>query len=248
VERHYTTGFYADQMPESLRTARAVAPYVVELIAPRRVIDVGCGVGTWASAFADLGCDVRGLDGDYVDRDQLVIDADRFEAADLSRPVTIEGYDLAICLEVGEHLPPASSEALVRSLCGAPVVLFSAAIPWQGGTDHINERWQSDWARMFAAHGHVAVDCLHQRLWDDHEVSPWYAQNAVLYVAEDRLGDYPALGAAPVRPVRDVVHPGVYRMQHTNPIGLRPWLRGLPREAGYTARQNLKKARRRFGR
>jgi hypothetical protein len=136
----------------------------------------------------------------------------------------------------------------VASLCGAPVVLFSAAIPWQGGTDHINERWQSDWAAMFEAQGFVAVDCLHERLWNDDDVSPWYAQNAVLYVDRERLADYPALAGAPVRPVRDVVHPGVHHLQHTNPIGLRPWLRELPKQLRYSVRQNIKKGRRRLGR
>jgi hypothetical protein len=52
-----------------------------------------------------------------------------------------------VSLEVAEHLQPKRSASFVADLVAlAPAVLFSAAIPGQPGTDHINPRWQDEWA------------------------------------------------------------------------------------------------------
>ena len=95
-----------------------------------------------------------------------------------------ETCDLAICLEVAEHLTPAAGARLVKTLCSvAPVVLFSAAIPAQGGTNHINEQWQSHWADEFAAHGFDCFDPIRPEIWNDRDVFPWYRQNILLFVS-----------------------------------------------------------------
>jgi hypothetical protein len=55
-------------------------------------------------------------------------------------PTARKRFDLAISLEVAEHLPEGSAGALVSTLIeAAPVVVFSAAIKGQSGTNHINE-------------------------------------------------------------------------------------------------------------
>jgi SAM-dependent methyltransferase len=121
-----------------------VVPTVLRLVQPEPVVDVGCGDGAWLSVFRELGVNHRfGLDGDYVDRRLLQIPQDQFSATDLSLPFRLPcTFDLAVSLEVAEHLPPQSAEDFVDSLTRlAPVVLFSAAIPLQGGTHHLNEQW-----------------------------------------------------------------------------------------------------------
>ncbi len=150
------------------------------------MIDVGCGQGTWLSVFAEYGAtDVNGIDGDYVDRDRLEIPADRFHGQDLSRPLAVERtFDLAVSLEVAEHLPEVACDGFVESLTRlAPVVLFSAAAPYQGGQNHVNEQWPEYWAERFARHGYLPVDCLRRRVWANPDVEWWYAQNALLFVA-----------------------------------------------------------------
>jgi hypothetical protein len=97
-----------------------------------------------------------------------------------------ERFDLAISVEVAEHLPPSHSGRFVKELVAlAPVVLFSAAIPLQGGVDHQNERWQSYWQGLFEREGYRALDVIRPRVWDDPEVTPFYAQNALLYASPD---------------------------------------------------------------
>lgn len=106
-ESPYTREFYDAQRTGSFRSARRVLPFVLDLIRPRSVVDVGCGVGTWLRATKECGVEsVLGLDGDYVDRDALMISPRDFVAHDLSCPIELERtFDMAICLEVAEHLP-----------------------------------------------------------------------------------------------------------------------------------------------
>ena len=209
----YDRKFYEGQSNTSLESARRVVPAVVEWLGLKSVCDVGCGIGTWLHAFEERGVtDVRGFDGDYVDRTMLMIDPAKFSPHDLKTALTVDRtFDLAMSLEVAEHLPESSAATFVESLVAlAPAVLFSAAIPMQGGEDHINERWQSYWARLFAAHGYTIVDCVRPRFWHDDGVEFWYRQNSILYVKETELDRYPnlpkTLVGEPAYPF-DIVHP-----------------------------------------
>src|SRR5579862_7490141 len=106
----YTEAFYDYQAEGSLRSARIVAPLLLRWISASRVFDVGCGLGTWLKAFQENGVQtIRGVDGSYIDKTKLLIDPGSFLEADLFGPFTLDGsYDLAISLEVGEHLPRAA--------------------------------------------------------------------------------------------------------------------------------------------
>ncbi len=195
----YSQGFYDYQRDGSYRSACAVIPLVMELYKPESVVDVGCGIGTWLAAFMEHGVtDVLGVDGDYVPVADLRVPVERFRAHDLRTPLTVgRSFDLAICLEVAEHLPAPSAPALVDSLTElAPVVLFSAAVPGQGGVGHVNEQWPEYWIELFQARGYEAVDCVRPRVWDQPDVDFWYAQNAFLIVRHDIFRAVPALREA----------------------------------------------------
>jgi len=196
----------------------------VELVAPESVADVGCGTGTWLQEFHEHGVkELLGIDGSYVPDDLLLIKPEQFVQADLSRPVhRDETYDIAISLEVGEHLPPSSSETFVDTLTRlAPVIAFSAAIPLQGGTGHINLNWQSFWGKLFAKKGYVAVDAIRPRIWEADDVAYWYQQNLMMYVAEDKLQEYPGLIEARTKTddrMLDVVHPTMLFQRNEYPL------------------------------
>jgi hypothetical protein len=101
---------------------------------------------------------------------------------------------LAISLEVAEHLPENAADDFVASLVRlAPIVLFSAAAPYQGGQNHVNEQWPGYWAERFAARNYLPVDCIRRRVWENPEVEWWYAQNTFLYVERSRLAGDSAL-------------------------------------------------------
>lgn len=230
----YDVAFHVGHAPGSLSSARVVAPLVVDLVRPASVLDVGCGLGTWLAAFADAGVtDVLGLDGDYVPRAELQIPADRFRPADLATvPDPGRRFDLAVCLEVAEHLPGAVSERLVAMLtAAAPVVLFSAALPGQGGTGHINEQWPPYWRALFAARGFVRLDPIRPRVWRDSRVEWWYRQNVYLYVREELLNERPEFRAeyelARACPL-ELVHENVVRGSLNHELTLRQLVTGFP--------------------
>lgn len=182
--QHYTALFFEQIRPGSRRSAQVLLPVVKEMLCPKSVVDVGCGVGTWLAVFRELGvADVVGIDGEYVDRALLEIPQEQFVELDLSAPFSVDRtFDLAICLEVAEHLPPEAAEAFVESVARlAPIVLFSAAIPFQGGNHHLNEQWPDYWATLFRRHNYVAIDCIRGKIWDNHEVEPWYVQNSLIF-------------------------------------------------------------------
>jgi SAM-dependent methyltransferase len=197
VATHYDGAFFDAIADGSLRSARIVAQLLLELFTPHSVVDVGCGTGAWLKAFAERvdGLEVMGIDGDYVDRSKLLFDQNRFVAADLTRLVRIDGrYDLALCLEVAEHLPSPSASGLVSALTGcAPLVLFSAAVPGQTGTHHVNERWPFYWKALFADRGYFRLDPVRRHIWQDERVEWWYQQNIFLFANQQALDHSAAL-------------------------------------------------------
>jgi hypothetical protein len=67
------------------------------------------------------------------------------------------------------------------------VVLFSAAIPFQGGTHHLNEQWPDYWAALFKNHDYVPIDCIRRGIWGNQQVEWYYAQNVLLFASADRV-------------------------------------------------------------
>jgi SAM-dependent methyltransferase len=207
----YSWQYYERLKVDAVSSAQIIVPLVLNFIHPRSVVDVGCGTGDWAAAFKSRGvAAIAGIDGDYVDRASLAIAPNEFIAADLTRPLNVHHrYDLAISLEVAEHLPDVYAEQFVDSLTSlAPVVLFSAAIPNQGGEHHVNEQWPGYWAKLFRDRGYLAYDVLRPVIWSNHRIQWWYAQNSLLYVQQDHAAQLPALqDRDPVLLPPALVHP-----------------------------------------
>ncbi len=232
---YYGSEAFDPSVDPSWGSAKAIAPLVAEMFQPKTVIDVGCGVGAWLQAFGDLGVgDLTGVDGDYIDPKRLLMPAGQFVPHDLRLSLPALGrFDLAVCVEVAEHLPRERSADFVRDLTSlAPVVLFSAAIPLQGGLGHVNEREAADWIDLFGRHGYVMFDAIRPMIWCDDRVAWWYRQNLVLFLSSGVVARYPQLERYRDRPGKDrllVIHEGVYRHQQAYAASLSQVLRALPR-------------------
>jgi SAM-dependent methyltransferase len=214
----YDRDYFESQARGTKRSAEVIVPVVMELLSPRSVCDVGCGQGIWLGVFEQHGVrDVLGIDGDYVDRESLQIDPEKFVFADLQQGVPDVGsFDLAVSLEVAEHLPESAAQNFVAGLVGlAPAVLFSAAVPGQGGLGHVNEQWPPYWRQLFLEHDYRLVDCVRPRIWNSSDVKEWYRQNTLLFAAPSVLQAVPALlkekEHAAGRPL-SIVHPELLRM------------------------------------
>lgn len=200
----YGDDFYAYQQVGSLASARSVAPIVMRQLRPLTILDVGCGAGAWVHAYDECGAHhVVGVDADYVRPEQLLFDPAHFHAIDVARVFRLgREFDLVQCLEVAEHLDPTASEALLDNLVAhAPLVLFSAAPPGQGGENHINERPYEYWRDRFQARGYALYDFLRPQLRYRRSVEHWYRYNMLLFVRDDAAaGLRPAVAATRVDP------------------------------------------------
>jgi SAM-dependent methyltransferase len=237
----YDRAFFENQHRQSYASAMHLLPHVFDELAPVSVLDVGCGVGPWLSAALDLGAeDVVGVDGDYVDRSQLLIPSDAFVSHDLSTPLDLgRRFDLAMSLEVAEHLPPSAGEGFVRSLTRhADVVLFSAGIPWQGGTHHVNLRWQTYWAELFRREEFKSVD-IRSLFWRDNRIGGHYRQNVVLYTKRSLTLQPPPLPL-------DVVHPEVWSYVLEIQANQKPSTREIVRHAPGAVRSSASRLLRRL--
>jgi len=209
----YSDEFYDGQRDGSRRSAELAVPWLLSVVPARSVVDIGCGVGTWLSVFRKEGVsDVLGMDGSYVDRERLLIPGDQFVPADLRAPRSPgRTFDLALSLEVAEHLPHESSRQFVEFITSlAPIVVFSAATPGQTGTGHINEQWPEYWAERFEERGYRVIDCIRPRLWSEPSVEWWYAQNTLMYATEAALASNEQLARFAERTERarlSMVHP-----------------------------------------
>lgn len=206
----YPAGFYDNRRAHTAHAARRVLTALPAALPRGRIADIGCGTGTWlASALADGAESAFGIEGDWVTPAMLDDARIVFAPQDLEQRFAGPPVDLALSLEVAEHLSPERAESFVADLVAlAPAVLFSAAIPGQGGVGHRNEQWQSWWASQFARHGYLAHDVVRPAIWTDEDIPAWYRQNAVLYLAP-RLAA--RLGLTVTSPaLLDRVHPAFW--------------------------------------
>ncbi|HTA30980.1 MAG TPA: methyltransferase domain-containing protein, partial [Candidatus Cybelea sp.] len=172
-------------------------------IKPGSLIDVGCGTGTWIKTAMELGVkDILGLDGVNVPPQELLIPQQHVVIQDFTQDWDLgRRFDLALCLEVGEHLDQIFASRLVRNLARhSDTVMFSAACPGQVGEHHVNCQWPAYWQKLFNDEGFFCEDSLRWKIWNDGRIEPWYRQNIFLALRDaNRAGREERL--------RPVIHP-----------------------------------------
>jgi hypothetical protein len=81
-----------------------------------------------------------------------------------------------------------SSDSLVAH---SNLILFSAAVPGQGGEFHVNEQPYEYWREKFATRGFTIIDCLRSNIKHIRAIEPWYRYNMFLYIHLDALDRLP---------------------------------------------------------
>jgi hypothetical protein len=190
-KKKYDIRFYRDNKADrKIKSVGIVLSEVMKVLPEiRSAVDFGCGAGTWLAGLQSYGVkEIKGLDGAWVKKDLLVIPPECFAETDFDKEIRLDRkYDLAVSIEVAEHLQERSAKSFIRALTDASdLILFSAAIPFQGGTGHVNEQWPAYWNRLFNENGFIAADCLRKRLWDKPDVLPFHRQNIMLFVRENK--------------------------------------------------------------
>jgi SAM-dependent methyltransferase len=209
----------------AVSSAEALAELIVHDLPHEveQVLDVGCGEGWLVRALRDRGVHAFGVDGDDLDGVDMVVDLTAPPYPDFTRDPdddngdavgtlsSFKPFDLACCLEVAEHVPAVHERRLIRWLTGnAPVVLFSAALPGQGGDGHVNERPLEHWAALFGAEGWYGSGVIRADIWGDERFEWWYRQNLCVFWDPTLTGGdlYQPDGCV------SVIHPGMWQHFH----------------------------------
>lgn len=183
--------YFKNNYSNSYGSAKEVVPIVTKILNPKSVVDLGCGSGTWIKAFDEEGVKkVLGIDFHNV---KTIIPKNKFLRHDLRTPLNIKGrFDLAMSLEVAEHIETRYSDIFVNNLVKlSDTILFGAATPKQEGENHINEQWHNFWVDKFEKHGYVAIDLIRPKIIFNDKISYDYRQNQILFVKESLLKKNP---------------------------------------------------------
>jgi hypothetical protein len=112
---------------------------------PASLLDVGCGPGAWLRAATDLGIqDAVGVDGLDLEADRLFVPKSVIQVHDLDRPLDLgRMFELALCLEVAEHLSTEAADGLVKLPFDVGITLHLQH-PLQlrkARSDGVNSKW-----------------------------------------------------------------------------------------------------------
>lgn len=190
--KDYNDNFHNVHFQNSINSAKELIPLFLTYFNPKSVLDIGCGLGTWLSIFEQNKCEIFGIDGDYVKQKDLVIDQNRFLAYNLNTPFNLKKkFDLAISLEVAEHIYPKNAKIFIDSVClHSDIVLFSAAVPGQEGTMHYNEQYNEYWIDLFSQNDYQCIDFLRHKIWNYNKISWWYRQNILIFIKKTEISNF----------------------------------------------------------
>ena len=198
---------------DHISSARVILNILFTHYNPKSIVDVGCGSGSWLKVAGEMGVNsLTGIEGSWLKKDMLIFDNIELITHDLNNSLPdLKKFDLAISLEVAEHLNEKRAESFIKDLCNlSKIVLFSAAIPNQGGDHHINEQWQSYWYGLFRDNNYLGFDIIRHQVWNDEQVKSWYKQNCLIYVHKDFKETFNLVGNSKY-PI-DIVHKDIYRL------------------------------------
>jgi len=247
----YRDNFYSKRNSDTENSARTILSLLFSFYKPQSMVDFGCGVGTWLKTGTQLGVlDFLGIEGEWLDKKHLVISEDSFIHQNLTSKINLpKKYDLAISLEVAEHIEEKYASLFIENLTQASdVILFSAAIPGQRGSGHVNEQWLEYWIQKFETHQYMPFDIIRPSVWMDSSVKTWYKQNTLVFVKKTKLAELPSFSALPIREngIWSIVHPDTFGRQieisHPKYAGLLEILKSIPSVSVRELKALIKKA------
>lgn len=198
----YSKNYYSRHANGSLNSANRILSLLSEFIHPNSVADIGCGTGTWGFTAEKIwGAQIFAFDRHRYDDCDMYISAEKYFQCDLRQKTRLGRYDLAICVEVIEHIDQNYEDIVIDNLCAcSDTLLFSGALPFQGGTGHINERPFSYWLEKFNMRGYTMIQDIRWSIWDQSDIEIWYRNN-IMFLMKTTTKNKPT--PYPV----DIIHP-----------------------------------------
>jgi hypothetical protein len=176
---------YDKMWQEEMPFAKRLAEWIKFWLNPEFVVDLGCGPGMYVHALNEIDVEAVGYDTDERIKDkqnlyqQSIFDLD-----------SISGIaNVALCIEVAEHIKEKLSRQIVKSCLGIlerrGILIWSAAIPGQGGVGHINCQPKEYWHNIFRACGAIRLHELEEDMLSSIRRGyhmGWFTQNAMIFM------------------------------------------------------------------
>lgn len=191
MSKFYNSNYFSSSIFEY--DYAAIAETIIKEYQPKTIIEFGCGTGALAREFASRGITVVAIDGysmpdfsNYSDVKFTKIDLNNVNETQKFLSSFNSKFDLAISIEVAEHLNPDVSQSFIQWMTSvADVVVFSAAVPHQDGDGHINCRTRQDWYKFLKKSDFVIADTLRIHFTSNLRLGLWHKLNVIDYVRKN---------------------------------------------------------------
>ena len=186
VEVMFNKSFFDKNLKWNVPIAKKLVELIMRFFTPQSVVDVGCGNAEFLAEFKKENILIKGYEGSRHALENSLVDRKFIEQFDLrNKIISQRRYDLALCLEVAEHIDKKFSRILVDSLTVlADTIIFTAAPPGQGGHFHINEQPKEFWIEKFQAKGFTYEVQISQKIRDEarkNNILSWYSDNFMVF-------------------------------------------------------------------
>jgi hypothetical protein len=191
----YNDVFFRTRKESAKRSAEIVVPEILEILPVEKkhnfsVVDFGCATGDWLSVYERNGCiEILGINDVIPPSDLLEIPQSKILAWDIIKQGKVpvdKKFTICQCLEVAEHFEEEYADKLLQTLTSlSDIIVFSAAIPYQEGTHHVNLQWPDYWISKFTNYGYKELDCIRRHIWNNKSVTICYKQNLFIFFVEN---------------------------------------------------------------
>lgn len=117
LKQEFYTAEYASEWLKNTEPYKKIARYIKDNLNPKEVLDIGCGIGNLVRELRNLDIDAYGLEfsKDFINLSPVKDYIYTGDVLSLDK-IKEESFDLVICMEVLEHIPPTYLDKAIKEL------------------------------------------------------------------------------------------------------------------------------------